>query len=81
MDDVDGVGSKVGGVGVCPWLLWGLCAEVGVDTLLLKPAGDCAAGGDDSGEFDALVLNGARPIALDVFTDAIVSSDSFTVVD
>lgn len=74
MDDVDGVGSKVGGVGV---LLWGLCAEVGVDTPLPKPAGDCAAGGDDSGEFDALVLNGARPTALDVFTDAIVFSNLF----
>lgn len=66
MDDVD-EGSKVG---VGALLLWGLCAEVGVDTLLLKPAGDCAESGDESGEFDALVFNGAKPAVLDDFTDA-----------
>lgn len=76
MDDVDGIGSKVG-VGVL--FLWGLCAEVGVDTLLLKPAGDCADGGDASGELDALVFNGARPTALDDLTDAMSFSLNFSL--
>lgn len=75
MDDVDAIGSKVG-VGVLS--LWGLCTEVGVDTLLLKPAGDSADGGDESGEFDALVLKGASPTAVDDLTVA-MSLSFFTV--